>query len=221
MYDIELNQIYSITTDNGRNYLKARRLIQSKTKSNVANQSTEAGQSPSDAIAFINCWAEEMISDDDDTDTQQNNTNEVEAGNISSPSTSTANESTDEIILGDAGLDSLANALIQKQMVQSGFTRIGESTELNADNFLCILQLIYCAAHIIQLCVNKALKEYLSINFLDRVREVVKTLRKPSFYRLLSKQNLRRPVLSVDTRWNSICTMVSCNSLYNRMIFKH
>lgn len=223
-YDIRIDQIYSITTDNGSNYVKARKIIQSKSRQLATSQSQEeaivakaSGSKTHQPILLIDSCESSCNDNSDRNDTADHSDNETNENEISENANGNSNENENSSFLCGKRLREIGHILAGTKNVSSGSTNIGVSELRNIENFADILQLLYCAAHTLQICINKALKIFLTDNFIEKIRDTVKALRSPNLARLLKKQNLRRPQLNTHTRWNSICTMVR-NIFTNELI---
>jgi hypothetical protein len=70
-----------------------------------------------------------------------------------------------------------------------------------------ILTSVPCAAHTLQLAVNDALKSLNLIAEINKVRNVVKELRKQSYKTTFKNNHKRLPLLDVVTRWDSTYIM--------------
>lgn len=75
-------------------------------------------------------------------------------------------------------------------------------------NHANLMQIISCASHTLHLIVMDALEEEQWTNILPKIRKLVKLLRTPRYLSYQRENGLKRPVLNVKTRWNSICCMV-------------
>lgn len=86
----------------------------------------------------------------------------------------------------------------------------GETNLNNISEDLCRehnIRSIKCAAHTLQL----AIKDFFvanKINLVNRVRQVAKTLRNPSYRHSMQQLELKKPILDVPTRWNSTFLMM-------------
>lgn len=75
-----------------------------------------------------------------------------------------------------------------------------------------------CAAHGIHLIVTKAIKVCSNVEtFLQRIRELSKKLRTPTYRNLLKTAGFNIPIIDVVTRWNSTYNMVN-HQIYNSIL---
>lgn len=200
VYDIDLKQIITITTDNGSNMLKMIRdidaILQQKILQNANDNVVEHTQNGSDGSlnSASSC-------DDKSSDIQIDE-------EISNVLLEADEETTDEqalaFLFDDVLLKDHENLLsaMNKQMVDSiGFDILWDITGVN------------CAAHTLQLAIKDALKRIARKhrNVIKLCRKVVKALRLKSIQqeiKTIGKQ-FRKPRLDVETRWCSLYLMVS------------
>lgn len=82
----------------------------------------------------------------------------------------------------------------------------------NSFVFTCPSDLIHgvaCACHCINLVVKHAVKKTPeAVRIIDQFREIAKLLRKPTLRSRLKAANMNMAILDVETRWNSIYSMV-------------
>lgn len=158
---MNLQQIISITTDNGKNMLKSTALLDAEYQ-NEKDSAMEA----------------ELIAENGDDD-ENNDDEDID------------NETFD--------LDYYSDLLTN---VRSAFSNDVSYTDL--------IHGISCAAHCLQLVIIKAIKNCLETQqLIEKCRELCKKLRTPTYRSMLKSNKLKQAKMDVNTRWNSIYTMVS------------
>lgn len=180
-FEITIEQIYCVTSDNGKNYVKAKKILQQNRSECVFEtelMQTDAEEIDTDAVTE-NCY------DDSDCDS--------------------INEQ-DDYELDEHDSESQFDTFEMGGVVKI-IRKAAENSEtyLNHTNFL---QTIACATHTVHLIVTDVLKGEKWSSIILNVRELVKNYRTPKFQTIQKRLKLNRPVLDVRTRWNSICSMV-------------
>lgn len=150
-YGIRLNQIISVTTDNGKNMVKAIAILDSDHQQ-IRNELFPEDDFEVDEYIDDNIFDEEYYTD-----------------------------------------------LLTR--VRSSF----QTTE-----YTDLVHGVSCGIHCLHLVVTKAIKNSAATtNLVKRCRELVKLLRTPTFQSKLTGAKLKQATIDVETRWNSIFTMVS------------
>lgn len=75
---------------------------------------------------------------------------------------------------------------------------------------LMFVQIVRCAAHTLQLAVNDAIKKSNLKELLDKARDAVKNIRKPTVLQHMKRMypKSKKPTLDVITRWHSLIDML-------------
>lgn len=173
-YGIQPDQIYSITSDNGRNYVKAKKVLQQR-------------ESDADVtLCLPDPFEEEDIMEFAESEDQTSDT-----------SSFTMNDS---YLFDTTDMISLVKNITP---TQPGFD---ELVHLNHESRI---QIIACAAHTFNLVITSALSDNKWEQLLKSVRDIVKLYRTSKFNSFRKQRSLPRPVLDINTRWNTIYLMVS------------
>ncbi|KAF0702319.1 Zinc finger BED domain-containing protein 4, partial [Aphis craccivora] len=178
MYQIEPDQVYTITSDNGANMLKAVNLIE--------KEILELQQQDSENIVNI----VELDSSDNDSinSSEIDYTNSVV--NLDEKQIIDLLEENPDSNVTDKDYEKTENILTDIQSFQS----FGDSS---------IFTGIRCVAHTLQLAVIDSLKDSGIEKLLNKVRVLVRKLRNQTYIYLLKKENLKSPILDCLTRWHS------------------
>lgn len=84
-----------------------------------------------------------------------------------------------------------------------------DEVDINMKDKVPILSLVKCMAHTLQLSINDVIcKDGICKEILEKVREIVLNLRKPTILTILKDKNLKKPIRSTVTRWSSTYKMV-------------
>ncbi|KAL9701149.1 hypothetical protein quinque_004590 [Culex quinquefasciatus] len=119
---------------------------------------------------------------------------------------------TSELI--ELDLDELLEELHEESCSESGDEdgdekpqRVDDEDFDRTDELRNIFSAVRCAAHTAQLAVLDTLKETNMRKHISAIKAFVKNLRKMPYKNLLKSDNINKPVLSCDTRWNSAYAM--------------
>lgn len=188
VYDINLKQIITITTDNGANVLKMVRDVEAILKSAINADTCQL--KPEATQSFNRSDNDDELTDEAIADLLAETEEEADDAAL--------DELYDDILLTDhENLLSLVR------------------TELNSEfglNVLWDITGVNCAAHTLQLAVKSALKktQQKHSNVIDLSRRVAKVLRSKAATNEMTEtgENYKIPRLDVKTRWNSTYMMV-------------
>lgn len=181
---VELRQIYTITTDNGRNVLKMVRDVDCHLQNAIIAEQLLNHPSSSNNILV------DSQSIDAEIERILNETDEV------------SDEEALNIIFQEENLRNNESLLstISSDLISSGVNRIINITGIN------------CAAHTLQLAINDALKNIAKthMNVISLCQKISKFFRLDSTHREASNMGFsyRKPHLSCPTRWCSTYLMV-------------
>lgn len=184
-YDINLAQIFTITTDNGKNVLKMVRDIEGMLQNEVEKPQKSLIEKPQELDEETDAAIEQLlaqmplISDDEALDRVFG---EVEEN-------SKANDDNETLL-----------TVITNELANNGVKFLWNITGIN------------CAEHTLQLAINDSLKEVKKSvkNVITLAREICKLIRLPSTSLEMQKLNIgyKLPRLEVKTRWDSMFLMV-------------
>ncbi|CAK9296598.1 unnamed protein product [Gordionus sp. m RMFG-2023] len=156
-YEIKIEQIYTITTDNAANMIKL--------------------------IKLLILHDEEDDEDDDLNDYLIN----------------------DDLNNNDIDNDDLNN----NDIIHDENKELFNIENINlAPNARSILIGIRCASHTFQLAINDCIKNSNEIVIINKARNICKKIRNQTTMGILSKLNLKKPLIDCCTRWNSIYLML-------------
>lgn len=197
MYDIDLKQIITITTDNGANVLKMVRDIDAILQHAISNSTSELQHltdSPCKATMSSANSIQTEIDDQLTDDAIMNLLGEIDG---------TTDNDALEILFDDVLLkehENLLAAMSRQMAAESEFEILYDITGVN------------CAAHTLQLAVKDALKKIMRkhINVISLCRQIAKLLRLRSTHNEMNGFgiNYKSPRLDVETRWSSTYMMV-------------
>ncbi|XP_050059928.1 uncharacterized protein LOC126551173 [Aphis gossypii] len=189
-FKIEQKQLYTITSDNGANMLKAINLVEEEISTTVA-ATTE----------FNN----ELNNDS----TEETVDVSSEFSDSSSYDSSDSTEAVPVTILDDEQIAVLLNEdieCIDKEYEETEYVlnrielaNLGDSSIFNG---------IRCVAHTLQLAVLDTLKHNSIDKLLNKVRSLVRKLRNQTYIYLIKKEKLKLPILDCLTRWHSTFDML-------------
>lgn len=196
-YNIDLHQIFTITTDNGRNMVKMIREIQKQLQELVVNAAPKNLEIDSESILTendtTNTIANVMVISDDDAIEQLLLFNDI-----------TDDEAIEMIYEREEyqELDTQHQSTLSQIVVN-----LNESC-----NTIWKINGINCAAHTIQLAIKNALNGMLKIdhNIIELCRRISKILRLKRVQMILKEKGyqFKIPRLDVETRWSSTYMMV-------------
>lgn len=185
-YDIALNQIISITSDNAKNMLRTAIELDEAAQVETNCNAPEVSQL---AQSYESIYFDEDADSDDEEETSLDSESEADS--------SESDTNVDDDIFDE----DYYNAFLANVRREFNFI---PHTEL-----VCGMS---CAVHCVHLIVTKALKQSrIERTLLKKIRKLAKKLRTPSYRNLLKSQlpnALPIPTLDVETRWNSIYLMV-------------
>lgn len=181
-FEINLEQIYSLTVDNGKNMVKSVRELQKEVPDSggfIPNGLVNDSDDDSD---------EEIIFDDEFAD--------WDLGAIDTE------EDQMDVDITDTQAD------INLEDIFKTLSNCVYSDNLNFDKH--ILQIIFCSAHTLQLVIKDALKKCVrALRLISKCRAIVKKLRSSSVKHIIKSRKLKKPIIDCVTRWSSIYFMVS------------
>lgn len=204
IYNIDVNRIYAMTTDSGKNVLKSCRDLRALLNGDDSNTVIEDDDQ---------YWSEEESSQSQadhhlqrDIQSGNNMLNDLAAIAVSpSPSTSSSN----------------TNASEMENVTESEQIRDFQNlfTSNSADVAVPVIESLLCGAHSLQLCVEKAIDNFEKKNrngLIAKCRNIVRILRTQNFCYIRENAGHKLgALLDVATRWNSKFTMVNNNISYN------
>ncbi|XP_065320584.1 zinc finger BED domain-containing protein 4-like [Gordionus sp. m RMFG-2023] len=153
-YEIKIEQIYTITTDNAANMIKLIKLL--------------------------------ILHDEEDDDLNDYLIN-------------------DDLNNNDIDNDDLNN----NDIIHDENKELFNIENINlAPNARSILIGIRCASHTFQLAINDCIKNSNEIVIINKARNICKKIRNQTTMAILSKLNLKKPLIDCCTRWNSIYLML-------------
>lgn len=179
-YNVRIEQVIAVTTDNAINLKKMTRLM-NKDLINIMEHITG-----DDLLSLFNGITPAAGDELDDDDEEECNDEETR-------------ENWDEYYFDPEIFDTIyfTDLLVS---LRKG---------IEAD-FCTLITSISCAAHTIHLVVSGAIDSCLQIkSTVNRARDMVKKLRTPKLRNLMEKSGLKMSLIDVPTRWSSIHTMVS------------
>lgn len=193
-YEIDLEQVISITTDNGSNMLAMVKNLENKLFGESDDHEDENAQNEDMAIESRNDNETQTSDEMTEKEIEQVIQEEAEAEKL------TDKEALNQMFDKNAMYEELLEELV------------GDSRKRN-DNHHLFMSSIKCGAHTLQLAVNDALKQLgkNDSNIILLCRVVAKFLRLQSTKHEMHKVGLSSimPRLDVETRWSSTYLMVS------------
>lgn len=190
MYGISIDHIYTYTSDNGANVVKAREELEKLI------HSPQEEHEPADDTSNDDHIVEAILADEDD-----------EGITLSSMSTPNFDRPT---------ADNCHSCLMCQLQTETDPDRIQSITEhINAIFAMnengqrdCVAGLL-CAAHTLQLAINDAIKKLeTKTGLLRKAKDVCLRLRRQNILDIISSRKLPMPILNNVTRWNSTFCMV-------------
>lgn len=189
-YGINLKQIITITTDNGKNMLKMVRDIANQLVNEIDEAKTNT-DTPSKNVPFSNNYLNEDVHTD------------IEIGVVLAKAREISDDEALEAIFEEVAAsdsnDTLLNVMT-KEMEVSGADWLWNITGLN------------CAAHTVQLAIKDCLNELGTSekNVIELCREICKMLRTDSICNEMANlgKEYRLPRLESKTRWGAMYLMV-------------
>lgn len=190
LFDIELKQILTVSTDNGSNILKMVRDMDNILQDTTSTENNDAQEQTESIFEQV---------DDNVTETE-NHTDELIAKMLSDLE-ETSDDQTLGLLFDDLFSEShtnLLNDMTEQIIGDSGPNIIFDITGVN------------CAAHTLQLAIKDALKDLseMHTNVIKLCRSVAKALRLKSIKQKMARKQYRIPRLEGDTRWGSLYLMV-------------
>lgn len=189
-YNIDLAQIYTLTTDNGGNMLTTSRWMDQSSK--LENK---------DIVSFIrhliSNTATPNVANEDSIE------EEDEDGEESSVEENEEETSDDENSEEESHLDQQITAQNSLSLEEL------EEIYLRDNQDIRILIGINCAAHTLQLVVKGAINNCeITTEILKKVRKIVCKLRTQNYSNIMKRRKLKQAILDSDTRWNYTYLMV-------------
>lgn len=196
MYEIDLKQIFTITTDNGKNVLKMVRDIDTILQERTTNGTADKTQNIPEPVG----------------QNGQSSANEQDSDVIIDDEIELLLQETD-----DENDDEVLESLFDEAFFQRNETLLTEMSNQIINDFIEVIWDITgvnCSAHTLQLSIKDALKKILQKhqNVIKLCRKVAKVLRLKSTqhkYQTHFNSKYHIPRLDNDTRWGTMYTMVS------------
>lgn len=193
-YQIDIRQLYSITTDNGKNVVKSIKDLQKLIDQLFGLPSVV--NSDSDTDSDTEGQDIDIIMDDD----EYSNVAQL-LENVRQPR---AEEPTQQSISGM--LSVIGNT---SDAMQTLLRTIGEEIEKSSED-IERMSALFCSAHTLQLAIVDGIKKWDDeYGLLAKSRRSIKKLRTPNIITIIRQKKLSLPVLNNNTRWNTIYLMVS------------
>lgn len=234
-YGIDIAQIYTLTTDNGRNVVKSIKELQQVLESLVSQSENHSLDVHDDEIENFDdiipaimddCEynhmtemidtqnEEELVDDFDDFDAQI-----AAASEYPYMDDMVNGIQEQEELIDDADLEAPDQTQQPISISRDQFDSDDEyiqaildylQQELSRDESTQNIQGIFCAVHTLQLAIMGAIKKYnAGTGLLRKFYVVVLKLRTPNILKMLKDRKLPLPSMCNKTRWNSLYIMVS------------
>ncbi|KAE9523319.1 hypothetical protein AGLY_016267 [Aphis glycines] len=187
-FKIEQKQLYTITSDNGANMLKAINLVEEEISATVA-ATTESNYE-------LNDESIEETADVSSDSSSYDSSDSTEAAPVTD-------------LLYDEQIAVLLNEdieCIDKEYEET--EHVLNRIELANLGDCSIFNGIRCVAHTLQLAVIDTLKHNSIDKLLNKVRLLVRKLRNQTYIYLIKKEKLKLPILDCPTRWHSTFDMI-------------
>lgn len=203
LYDIDLKQILTMSTDNGSNILKMVRDIDNILQNAIQNEDLQKQNQPP-----INHQV-----DADSTEFEIDIETDDQIAQLLLELEETSDDQALDFLFED--LNSERHKKVLRDMTEQIVDEAGP--------ILMDITGVNCAAHTLQLAIKDALNELLLMhkNVINLCRNVAKALRLKSIQHKLDSmgKQFKKPRLENDTRWGSLYSMVRCVILMNCGIF--
>ena len=181
---VDLNQIYSITTDNGANVIKSCKLLSEVSRAELG--ACTSGETASAAIQIT----DSREGEDTDSDEEDDNQGIPEGRNSGSSGNNDTSTAVVEILIDDA-----VNGIVTEQSISEQQCSFGIAS-------------VKCAAHTLQLAVNDVVKKRQFNETIEAARKIVKKTRNHNLRLVFRKHQQSLPVLDCETRWGSTYVML-------------